>query len=192
MNQAGIFFHPSSFRPQPFRLRYGLRQGDPDNKNGPMGHQYFWANQRDVLNGTTNRDNTVLRWVAHLQNDFKARLNCCAAPRFADANHEPIPHCQGDATRRVQEIEATVGKPYRLIASGSTDPDGHGLSYRWYVYPEAGTYSGPTTCTGPSSCRCRRKCAAPRSWNRRRWRGLRRGGGSDIRLHRARPGGAHD
>jgi len=122
--------------------RYGPRGGDPLNKNGPTGPQFFWANQRDMLNGTTNRDNTVLRWVEHLQNDFKARLDWCVAPRFADANHAPTPHCQGDGSRRVLEVEAPAGKPYRLSAAGSTDPDRDRLRCRWYVYPEPGSYQG--------------------------------------------------
>jgi hypothetical protein len=119
--------------------RYGPRGGDPANRNGPKGKQFFWANQRDTLSGTTNRDNTVLRWTAHLQNDFKARLDWCVAARFADANHEPTAHCQGDASRRVLEVAAPPGKAYRLSALGSSDPDGDRLRYRWYVYPEAGT-----------------------------------------------------
>lgn len=125
--------------------RYGPRGGDPLNKNGPSGAQFFWANQRDTLGGTTNRDNTVLRWVEHLQNDFKARLDWCVASRLADANHAPTPHCQGDGTRAVLQFEAPAGKPYRLSAVGSTDPDRDRLSYRWYVYPEAGSYKGTAT-----------------------------------------------
>jgi hypothetical protein len=121
--------------------RYGGRGGDPGAK-GPRGPQFFWANQRDTLNGAVNRDNTVLRWVEHLQNDFKARLDWCVAARFADANHEPAPHCQGDGSRRPLEVQARAGKPYSLSAAGSTDPDGDALAYRWRVYPEAGTYSG--------------------------------------------------
>jgi hypothetical protein len=28
----------------------------------------------------------------------------------------------------------------KLTAAGSSDPDGDRLSFRWFVYPEAGTY----------------------------------------------------
>jgi hypothetical protein len=122
--------------------RYGPRGEDPDNKKGPKGAAFFWANQRDTWEGTTHRDNTLKRWAVHLQNDFKARLDWCVAPAFAEANHEPAPHCQGDGSRKVLHVKAPVGKPYVLSAEGTTDPDGNGLSYLWQVYPEAGTYRG--------------------------------------------------
>lgn len=43
------------------------------------------------------------------------------------------------------EVAAPAGKPYRLSAAGSTDPDRDRLRYRWYVYPEAGSYQGTAT-----------------------------------------------
>ncbi|MBI1832819.1 MAG: hypothetical protein HYR84_15365 [Planctomycetes bacterium] len=58
------------------------------------------------------------------------------------ANHPPTPHCQGDGSGRILFADAPVGKPFRLSAVGTTDPDGDRLSYRWYVYPEAGAYAG--------------------------------------------------
>jgi hypothetical protein len=122
--------------------RYGPRGDDPLNQQGPRGPQFYWANQADTWQGKTHRDNTALRWAVHLQNDFRARLDWCAAERFEDANHEPVVHCQGDASRAVLAREAESGSSYRLSAAGSTDPDGDRLSYRWYFYPEPGTYRG--------------------------------------------------
>jgi len=122
--------------------RYGSRGDDPRNKRGPKGPQFYWANQRDTWQGTTSRDNMVRRFAAHLQNDFKARLDWCVAKRFEDANHEPDPHCQGNATRNILFVEAAAGKPLKLTAAGTTDPDGDQLSYRWLAYAEPGTYQG--------------------------------------------------
>lgn len=53
-----------------------------------------------------------------------------------------MPHCQGNGTREVLQVKARVGKPYSLNATGSSDPDGDKLSYRWFVYPEPGSYRG--------------------------------------------------
>jgi hypothetical protein len=85
---------------------------------------------------------TVWRWRPTYQRDFQARLDWCVATRFEDANHAPVPHCQGDDTRSVLQIEAVAGQPVQLRASGSTDPDGDRLNYRWFLYPEPGTYQG--------------------------------------------------
>lgn len=117
--------------------RYGLNE-----KDAPRPH--YWANQKDHWENTTHRDNTLKRWAVHLQNDFRARLKWCVKPTN-QANHPPRPHCQGDASSNILFAEAPVGQPYRLSAAGTTDPDGDRLSYRWYVYPEAGSYTGQTT-----------------------------------------------
>ena len=47
--------------------------------------------------------------------------------------------------------EAPAGKPLRLSAAGTTDPDRDNLSFRWYVYPEAGAYAGKATINEPTS-----------------------------------------
>lgn len=133
--------------------RYGPRGDDPDNKKGPRGPQFFWANQRDTWEGTTHRDNTLKRWAVHLQNDFKARLDWCVAARFADANHPSVPFCQGDGSRKVLHVKAPAGKPLELSAEGTTDPDGDRIHYRWYVYPEPGTYRGKADVRGAENAR---------------------------------------
>ena len=125
--------------------RYGPRGDDPANNNGPRGEAFYWANLVDAWNGGTSRDNTVLRWASALQNDFRARLDWCVAPRFEDANHEPLPRCQGDSSRRVLRIDLPVGRRLDLDAEGTTDPDGDHLTYRWFVYREPGTYPGRLT-----------------------------------------------
>ena len=110
--------------------RYG------QNENYP-GKPYYWANQFDRWNGTTNRDNTLARWAVALQNDFRARLDWCVKAR-SEANHPPIVKMAG-ASRRTFAPGARV----ELIAEGSSDPEGDALSYRWEFYPEPGTYREP-------------------------------------------------
>ncbi|MBI2947691.1 MAG: DUF1593 domain-containing protein, partial [Verrucomicrobia bacterium] len=109
--------------------RYGAMEAFP-------GRQYYWANQIDSWDGSANRDNTLHRWAADLQNDFRARLDWCVR-EFAQANHPPEARVQGPLERKVSS-SATV----TLSAIGSRDPDGNKLSYQWFAYPEAGSYKG--------------------------------------------------
>lgn len=116
--------------------RYGPR-------DGATGKPYFWANQLDAWNGTTNRDNTLRRWAAQLQNDFRARLDWCVKS-FNDANHHPQARLNG-TDRGILTIQARRGSEQIIHASGSSDPDNDSLAYRWELYPEAGTYRGSAT-----------------------------------------------
>jgi hypothetical protein len=110
--------------------RYGPSEAFP-------GRPYYWANQADTWQGTTSRENTLRRWAAHLQNDFRARLEWCVRD-FSHANHPPRVRVRGPRIRTVRAAERVD-----LDAAGSTDPDGHRLEYEWAFYPEAGAYRGP-------------------------------------------------
>jgi hypothetical protein len=110
--------------------RYGL---NPNFEGKP----YYWADQTDLWNGTTHRDHTLQRWAAHLQNDFRARLDWCVTG-FAGANHPPVPRIAGELRRTVASGERVL-----LDARGSTDPDGNRLKFEWVLYPEPGSYRGP-------------------------------------------------
>jgi hypothetical protein len=116
--------------------RFGVREDwKPTNPN------YYWANQQDTWNGTTNRDNMLKRWAADLQNDFRARLDWCVKG-VREANHPPHVVINGDETGKILHQEAAAGATVHLSAVGSSDPDKNGLTYEWFVYPEAGTYRG--------------------------------------------------
>lgn len=126
--------------------RYGPREDFP-------GLPYYWANQTDALDGTTHRENTLRRWAVALQNDFRARLDWCVKP-FAEANHPPRVVLAGESRRNV-----TAGRWIELDARGTSDPDGDALTYRWFVYPEAGTHRGAVTIEGAETPVAR--CLAP-------------------------------
>jgi hypothetical protein len=106
------------------------------------GKPYYWANQLDAWNGKANRDNTLLRWAAQLQNDFKARMDWCVTSDYSQANHAPIAVLNGDETKRILRIDAKSGETVMLNSRGSRD-DGHEeCSSTWSIYPEAGTFRG--------------------------------------------------
>ena len=118
--------------------RYG-RIEEHENQDGDQDRDrhYYWANLADAWQGTTHRDNTLGRWAAHLQNDFRARLDWCVKD-FAAANHPPVARVKGELHRSVKPGDKIV-----LDASESTDADAHGLKSEWIHYAEPGSYRGP-------------------------------------------------
>ena len=123
--------------------RYGLNESFP-------GKPYYWANQTDTWNGATSRDNTLARWAADLQNDFRARLDWCVKP-LREANHAPRAIVNGIDGKEILRITVRPGQTVSLDAGLSQDPDGDKLAYEWFVYREAGTYEGEATLTNASS-----------------------------------------
>jgi hypothetical protein len=80
--------------------------------------------------------NPIWRWADAFQNDFAARADWCVKP-YHQANHPPI-------VKLANALDLTVrpGTKLALSARGTTDPDGNALTYRWWQYEEADTYTG--------------------------------------------------
>jgi hypothetical protein len=83
----------------------------------------------------------VQRWRRAYENDFQARMEWCVKD-FKDAEHNPIAAFNGDLSRTVVYLAAQAGQQLKLDASASKDPDNDALAFRWFPYPEAGTYGG--------------------------------------------------
>jgi len=125
--------------------RYVWRQ--PRGESRP-----FWTQGGDAFPGNdTSRDTvvgvdtqehmsdqaTIWRWRTAFQHDFAARMDWTTRP-VAEANHNPIVVVNGGGGTGPIEIEAVVGQRVVLDATGTKDPDGHSLRYRWFFYSEAG------------------------------------------------------
>lgn len=95
----------------------------------------------DIREGKRDLFYSIHRWRQDFQNEFAARMDWCVLP-FAESNHAPSAVCNGDKTLNVLDIDTTPGANVSLDASGSTDPDGDRLRFRWWVYREAGSYWG--------------------------------------------------
>lgn len=107
----------------------------------------LWTNAQDEVMGVdsfwhTNNKATIWRWREAYQNDFAARMDWTIKP-YKEANHPPVPKLSHN-----WQITAKPGEKVTLDATGSSDPDGNQLSYKWYYYGEPGTFTLSTARTG--------------------------------------------
>ncbi len=154
--------------PNPYN---GLKEGDvvswfhalPHGLNDPeqptwggwggrflLAEPTYWRDASETVAGVTSTRNTVNRWRPDFQAQFQARMDWCVKP-VAQANHAPLAVVQGVPGRSAVAVSAVPGATVALSATGSSDPDGHSLSYVWSQYREAGTYPGSVTLAGASA-----------------------------------------
>lgn len=107
----------------------------------------LWTNAQDEVFGIdsfwhTSNHATIWRWREAYQNDFVARMDWTIKP-YNEANHPPLPQLY-----HAEQLTAKPGEKVNLDATGSTDPDGNKLSYKWLYYGEPGTFTLSTSRTG--------------------------------------------
>ena len=101
------------------------------------------AAARDAAPGGSSPDEySVTRWFADAQRDFAARLRWSVTPEFASANHHPVVVVSPGL-----DLTAAPGSRVAVHADVE-DPDGDGVTLRWWQYREAGTYSGVVPLRG--------------------------------------------
>jgi len=125
--------------------------GDPEHPEwGGWGGRFkrekggLYRDGPDTVGSETHVRASVYRWRPAYQSEFAARADWCVKP-FAEANHPPHVKLNGDSTVNVLRLNAKPGETLKLSAEGTRDPDGHAVTYRWWVYREAGTYAKPVT-----------------------------------------------
>jgi len=104
----------------------------------------------DGRNDASNQA-TIWRWREAYQHDFAARMDWNIASDFKKANHNPILVLNGNSGKSVARASVKTGEKIVLSAKGSSDPDGDKLTYRWFIYREAGTFNGEVTLQGAAS-----------------------------------------
>jgi hypothetical protein len=128
-------------------LRNGL--GDPEAPEwGNWGGRFRYSGvgsefvpAEDLYNGKPDMYYTIWRWRSAYQNEFEARMDWCVRG-FDEANHAPVAVCNQVPGVGIVNVEAKPVTRVELTAVRSLDPDGDKLHYRWWIYPEAGTYGG--------------------------------------------------
>jgi hypothetical protein len=131
-------------------IQNGLRNYEHPSYGGWGGRQalnpndpYQWRNSgvRDNYNGAARNDWAAGRWFEDFQLDFAARLKWTVTPSFDDANHAP-----DTGVTEGLDLSVKAGQGVTLHAT-ATDPDGDALTYKWYQYAEADTYTGTVGLT---------------------------------------------
>jgi len=107
----------------------------------------FWSDAQEEVLGIdgkwhTSNKATIWRWREAYQNDFAARMDWTIKTRD-EANHPPVPELSCS-----NMINAKPGERVELGAEGSSDPDGDELTYKWFYYGEAGTFTTSNARTG--------------------------------------------
>jgi hypothetical protein len=107
----------------------------------------LWTDAVDEVRGIdgnwhTSNHATIWRWRSAYQNDFAARIDWTTKP-YDQANHPPVVRFDHPA-----ELTAKRGEVVNVSAEGTTDPDGDALSYEWFYYAEAGTFTTSNARTG--------------------------------------------
>ncbi|MGU7991770.1 nucleoside hydrolase-like domain-containing protein [Streptococcus suis] len=78
---------------------------------------------------------SLTRWFDDIQNDFAARVKWGTATEYSKANHAP-----SVLVNEGTQLTAKVGQKVKLTAKAD-DPDGDKLTYKWWRYFEADTYT---------------------------------------------------
>jgi len=91
------------------------------------------------------------RWRYEYQNDFAARMDWTIASEYSKANHAPEVMVNDDVSKDILYVSAEPGTTILLDASNSKDPDDDELSYTWWNYFEAGTYSSRVSVKDPAN-----------------------------------------
>ena len=118
--------------------------GDPDDEQS-LVRFLLYANEWDIEGIIANRPtarpgenlNPIRTGLGIVQQHLSA---------YGEVHHRLQAHAPGFPTKeylwdRTVPGYSTSDAGVKLSAAGSTDPDRHALTYRWVVYPEAGTYS---------------------------------------------------
>lgn len=94
---------------------------------------------------------TIWRWREAYQHDFAARMDWCVVRSYKGANHNPVVVINGNKGKAVATALAQAGETIRLSAKGTSDPDQHALTFRWFVYKEAGRFDGNVQLSNPNT-----------------------------------------
>jgi hypothetical protein len=155
--------------------RYIYRQ--PYGETHPIwtqgGDMFGRVSSQDTVRGSDGREYTsdqatIWRWREAFQNDFAARMSWTISD-FAHANHNPVVEVNGQGGSAPILLDATVGQPVVLDASGTHDPDGQNLHFSWFHYGEAGSADGNLSAISIAGADTAKATVTPTAVCRPKW-----------------------
>jgi hypothetical protein len=84
----------------------------------------------------TSNQATIWRWRDAFQNDFAARIKWSMESDFSKAKHHPVVVVNGAKDLTPVRIDAEAGATVTLDATGTYNPDGGSLTFKWWHYRE--------------------------------------------------------
>ncbi|WP_291528778.1 DUF1593 domain-containing protein [Bacteroides sp. UBA939] len=97
----------------------------------------------------------INKWKQHIWNDLAARMLWTTTDDYKAVNHHPHAVLDGDHSLKCIFRKVKAGSYIALDASGSTDPDGNNLTYKWSVYTEPSSYKGEVRIEGHNAAKCK-------------------------------------
>jgi hypothetical protein len=128
---------------------YGGWGGIFERGTGPDKETTAYVNQQGTNAGPIARKYET-RFYPAIFNSFAARI---AWAKDGKGNRNPEVVVNGDGSLAIMKVTPSVGTPVTLDASASKDPDGDKLTFSWWVFTEAGTYTQDVTISGNDSNR---------------------------------------
>jgi len=110
------------------------------------GQTSAWVNEKGAANTTCHKYTNAFNAVAF--NSFAARMDWA---KNGTGNRNPVVIVNDSEGLDVLTLKPAPGSSTVLDASKTVDPDGDKLTFKWWVYGEAGTYTPSPTIANASA-----------------------------------------